>query len=428
MPSLKTARKIKQLNYSPTIGNQIKDMSDFGMQETWYNDVQTKTCYIYDYYHDDQFDETRRSGYDPSLSKSKIKVDLKFIVKEYKSLAKDDPEYHIQFSPNDWNNKFKFDSDRRMSNFEIDNEEQLSLKETIEKNFDKLDIHFPIGLYVDIPDDRGIYWKWMIVYEDVTNQFPKFGLLKCNYLFRWIHDDGLNKYKRCMWGVQRTQSSYNSGVYKYTYTEKLEMQSKFWLPWNYISSEIFYNQRIIVSMPMKTPIVWRITKVENTVPKGVNMFTIYQDEFNAHTDFVCLEDNNPDFKYGEMYADYWTYGNQDPIVQPEESYENNHTLLLECAKATIKVGGSYKTITAKILDEENNDVTNTYDGFINWYWTIDENDTEDLVKIINTEENKNVFKIKLSDKVDESYLNKTLKVKCIANDIEKEIILDIMAL
>ena len=148
MPSLKTARKIKQLNYSPTIGNQIKDMSDFGMQETWYNDPQTKTCYIYDYYHDDQFDETRRSGYDPSLSKSKIKVDLKFIVKEYKSLAKDDPEYHIQFSPNDYNNRFAFNSNGLMDNLIVDNEEQQSLKETIEKNFSKLDIHFPIGLSI----------------------------------------------------------------------------------------------------------------------------------------------------------------------------------------------------------------------------------------------------------------------------------------
>ena len=111
MPSLDTMRRIRQSNYSPTIGSQIKDMSDSVMQETWYNDVQTRTCYLYDFDHDDQFDEVRRSGYNPSLSKNKIKVDLKFIVKEYKSLAKDDPEYHIQFSPDDWNNKFSFDSD-----------------------------------------------------------------------------------------------------------------------------------------------------------------------------------------------------------------------------------------------------------------------------------------------------------------------------
>ena len=426
MPSLYTARKIRQLNSSPTIGEQVKDMSDFAMQETWYNDPQTKVCYIYDFDHDDQFDEFKHGGYDPSLSKNKIRVDLKFIVKEYKSLAKDDPEYHVQFSPKDWNDRFRFDQDGRMSNLEVDNDGQLSLKKTIEERLNKYQIHNFMGLYLDIPDDKGVYWKWMICYFDEANQFPKLGILKCNYLFRWIYDDGLSRYKRCMWGVQRTQSSYNSGVYKYTYTEKMEAQSKFWLPWNNLSSELYYNQRIIVSMPMKTPITYRITKVENTIPKGVNMFTIYQDEFNQHTDFVCLEDNNPDFKYGEMYADYYT-NNQAPIVQPEmEETLTNHTLLLECAKATIKVGGSYKAIKAKILNENNEDITSSYDGFINWSWQIDDNDTEDLVKIINTE--NHIFKIKLGDRVDETYLTKNLKVKCIANNLEKEIILDIMAL
>ena len=427
MPSLETARRIRQISYSPTIGNQLKEMSDFGMQETWSNDVQTRTCYIYDYYHDDQFDEFKSSGYDPSLSKSKIKVDLKFVVKEYKSLAKDDPEYHIQFSPYDWNKKFRFDSNGIMSNFIPDNEEQESLKETIEERFNKYQINYPIGLYCDIPDDRGIYSKWMIVYYDVGNQFVKLGILKCNYLFRWIYNDGLNKYKRCMWGVQRTQSSYNSGVYKYDKTEKMEMQSKFWLPWNNLSSEIYYNQRIIVSMPMKTPITYRITKVENTIPKGVNMFTIYQDEFNQHTDFVCLEDNNPDFKFGEMYADYWSYGEHDPVVEQEVTPENDYELILECAKNTIKLGGSYKTIKAKIIDKENNDITEEFNGFIDWSWEIDKNDTEDMVEIINNDTDT-IFKIKLSDKVDESYLDKILIIKCTAFNMEKEIALNIIPL
>ena len=430
MPSLETARRIRQVSYSPTIGNQLKEMSDFGMQETWDNNIQTRTCYIYDYHHDDQFDETRRSGYDPSLSKSKIKVDLKFIVKEYKSLAKDDPEYHIQFSPNDWNKKFNIDSNGQMASFIPDNESQESLRKTIEENFDKFDIHFPVGLYVDIPDDRGVYWKWMIVYEDTANQFPKFGVLKCNYLFRWIYNDGLNKYKRCMWGVQRTQSSYNSGVYKYQYTEKMEMQSKFWLPWNNLSSELYYNQRIIISMPMKIPVTYRITKVENTVPKGVNMFTIYQDEFNQHTDFVCLEDNNPDFKFGEMYADYWTNGieNKVPVVEKEPVHKDNNTLLLKCAKTTIKVGGSYKTITAQIINDQGEDVTSEYSDAINWKWEIDENDTDDLVKTLISDESNIVFKIKLAEKIDESYIGKKLKVKCNSDTLEEEIILDIVAL
>lgn len=207
LPSLDTVRKIRQENNYTTIGSQLKEMSDFGMQETWSNDIQSRICYIYDYEHDDQFDESKSGGYDPSLSKSKIKVNLKFIVKEYRSLAKDEPEYHIQFSPNDWNKRFKFDSNGQLSNFTPDNDEQDDLKKTFEERYNKYGIQNFIGSYLDIPDDRGVYWKWLICYFEEANQFVKLGILKCNYLFRWLYNDGLNKYKRCMWGVQRTQAS-----------------------------------------------------------------------------------------------------------------------------------------------------------------------------------------------------------------------------
>ena len=183
-------------------------------------------------------------------------------------------------------------------------------------------------------------------------------------------------------------------------------------------------------MPMKIPVTYRITKVENTVPKGVNMFTIYQDEFNQHTDFVCLEDNNPDFKFGEMYADYWTNGieNKVPVVEKEPVHKDNNTLLLKCAKTTIKVGGSYKTITAQIINDQGEDVTSEYSDAINWKWEIDENDTDDLVKTLISDESNIVFKIKLAEKIDESYIGKKLKVKCNSDTLEEEIILDIVAL
>ena len=61
-------------------GQQLKDMADMVMQQTFDNDIQTKLCYIYDYHHDDQFDEGL-SGYNPALSRTKIPVKLKFIVK-----------------------------------------------------------------------------------------------------------------------------------------------------------------------------------------------------------------------------------------------------------------------------------------------------------------------------------------------------------
>ena len=84
-----------------TVGQQLKVMSDEVMQATWDNDIQSRQCYIYDYYHDDQ--PEMEYGYNPALSKTKISVKLKFIIKSYKTMSKDEPEYHIQFEPDVWN-------------------------------------------------------------------------------------------------------------------------------------------------------------------------------------------------------------------------------------------------------------------------------------------------------------------------------------
>lgn len=110
-----------------TVGQQLKVMSDEVMQETFDDDIQTRQCYIYDYYHDDQAE--MEYGYDPSLSKTKIPVKLKFIVKSYKTMAKDDPEYHIQFEPDVWNS--------------------MSCKpDWFVKSYQKLGIEFPVGLTI----------------------------------------------------------------------------------------------------------------------------------------------------------------------------------------------------------------------------------------------------------------------------------------
>lgn len=184
--------KYKSVN---TIGQYLKEMSDEVVQETFDNDIGTRQCYLYDFYHDDQPD--LECGYDPSKSLTKIPVKLKFIVKSYKTMAKDDPEYHIMFEPDVWN------SMSCMPQWFVD-------------EYQKFGIQFPIGLFVDVPDDRGVYHKWLIMYKETANQFPKFGVLKCNYKFKWITNDGIYRHKRFMWGVEVTQNSYTScGMYIY---------------------------------------------------------------------------------------------------------------------------------------------------------------------------------------------------------------------
>ena len=391
-----------------TVGQQLKIMSDEVMQETFDNDIQTRQCYLYDYYHDDQAD--MEYGYNPALSQTKIPVKLKFIVKTYKSMAKDDPEYHIMFEPDVWN--------------------KMSCKPYwFVKNYEKLGVKFPIGLYVDIPDDRGIYHKWMVMYSEVANQFPKFGVLRCNYLFTWIKDDGVYRHKRKVWGIEATQNSYTSGVWTGDKTTVFDEQGKFYLPWTPISSELRHDTRLFISMLQEEPWVYKITKVKNTSPKGIITFTVKQDRYEKEHDYVCLDPSNDD--YGEMYADYYASD-----VYPKDEYESvistGCNIVIEAANYNVKLGTS-KVLTAKIYDAENNDVTSEYlNSECIWNFEIVKAESvQDELIVVDEKyslKDGNKFKYKFKFNGDEQYLGQNINVTCKIDDMSTNVLLDIIAL
>ena len=51
MISFNEAKRIYGSN--KTIGQQVKEESDWLMEQSWDGDVASKVCYIYDYFHDD---------------------------------------------------------------------------------------------------------------------------------------------------------------------------------------------------------------------------------------------------------------------------------------------------------------------------------------------------------------------------------------
>lgn len=390
-------------------GQQLKAMADDVMQQTFDNDIQTRLCYIYDYYHDDQFDEGL-SGYNPSLSKTKIPVKLKFIIKEYKSASKDDPEYHIMFEPDAWNS--------------------MSCKpEWFDRNYGKLGVNYPIGSYVDIPDDRGIYHKWLIFYDEPANQFPKFGVMRCNYLFMWVKDDGIRRYKRKMWGVDRSQSSYTSGRWTGDKLTVLDNQDKFWLPWNIISSEIKHDMRFFISMIQDEPYVYQISKVQNANPKGIIECTVVQDRFDSNKDFV---DNNPEsLTYGEMYADYYS----STIIPEEVPLDKEITkdiLSIEAKTYGVRINGGSKVVYAKVTDYNGNDVTKKYDSN-DLIWNCElKNCEHDINTLISIDKNysskeENKYKLKFKFLGDEQYLNKIITVKLKVKDLSANADLDIVS-
>ena len=116
------------------------------MNQTFTNDIAYRKCYI--------------DG-EP--------VDAKYITYTYYSISKDFVDYHLQFRPG---------------------------------------VHFPMGKYVDIPDDTGTYNRWLIVGRSDEPQFVKYNILKCNWVLKWIIDGEIHE---CL-GVLRSRNSYNSGL------------------------------------------------------------------------------------------------------------------------------------------------------------------------------------------------------------------------
>lgn len=396
MPSLQTARRVANAknNGAKTIGQIYKEQSDDMMNWTWDNDIQSKICYIYDFYHDDQPRLAEGMTYENT---TKTQIDAKFIVKSYQSMDKDQVEYYIQFKPTQ---KTHFSEGDELYYFETDYRQKYH-----NDNF--------IGLFIDIPNDENIYEKWMILRTEPANQFPKYLILKCNYELMWIENNGTEKIKRRMWSVLKMQSSYNSGLWTDLRFTSQENQDKIWLPLNPITEKIWYtnesskNMRVLVSSFTDNAIAWQISKVENAQPLGVQKLTLYQDFFDQHRDYI---EKDADGNIIGMWANYF-----DSEIAPTDpstptTPPSSITARISASTSTIKIGGSYKNLTVNLFNDSNEDITTEYaDATFTWTCSIDNEDWTDKVTWrAGTEYNQK--KVKFPN--DTSVIGKILSVKC----------------
>ncbi len=396
MPSLQTARRVANAknNGAKTIGQIYKEQSDWAMEQTWDNDIQSKICYIYDFYHDDQPRLAEGMTYENT---TKTRIDAKFIVKSYQSMDKDQVDYYIQFKPTQ---KTHFSEGDELYYFETDYRKKYH-----NDNF--------IGLFIDIPNDENIYEKWMILRTEPANQFPKYLILKCNYELMWIENNGTEKIKRRMWSVLKMQSSYNSGLWTDLRFTSQENQDKVWLPLNPITEKIWYtnesskNMRVLVSSFTDNAIAWQISKVENAQPLGVQKLTLYQDFFDQHRDYI---EKDSDGNIIGMWASYFDSEIAPTDLDTPTTPPSSITARISASTSTIKVGGSYKNLTVNLFNDSNEDITTEYaDATFTWTCSIDNEDWTDKVTWrVGTEYNQK--KVKFHD--DTSTIGKILFVKC----------------
>ena len=172
-------------------GRARKIQSDVIMKNTWWQDIQAQTAYIYDYYHDQKSKESLKlNDLHPQDDPQKNALPIKFIRHAKQTYDKDQVTFWLQMQPG----------------------QECNLDYYPEVLGNRYDALFPIGLYVDIMHEDGCYNKWLVVDKANYNgnQFPTFEILRCDFVAQWIY----NRKKYQCPAVLRSQNSYNSGLIK----------------------------------------------------------------------------------------------------------------------------------------------------------------------------------------------------------------------
>lgn len=361
MPSLDLYKKI---NSSKTIGQAHKQESDNVMNNTWWNDISSRVVYLYDYYHDlASNDPLKLRDLHPEQDVQKIPIDAKYLMNSSQTYSKDIVTFHLQLRPG-----------------------QLCNVPYYEEKYGAYDAIFPVGLFVDIPDNNGQYNKWLVV--SIANfydtQFSTYEILPCDKVLQWIYQG--NKYQ--MAGCLRSQNSYNSGIwtdYKLTLPED---QQKFIVPLNKISETLFYNQRMIIdNMGVETePRTWHISKVNRLNANGTVLVTLAQTEFDDHTDYI---ERDSDGNIIGMWASYYS-GQVTPTDPNNPDVSDIHAKISYkgAQNNQLKIGGSARTFIVKFYDK---DIEIPYRSGT-WSFTIDGVDASSVFSAVLQSDNTTKIK------------------------------------
>lgn len=377
MPSFETYKK---LYGGRTQGQVRKDDSDILMEATWYEDTSSVTGYVYSQEYDDEF--TVADNLHPEKSKKKIPVEVKFYEIEYNSLSKDEVGQHIEFKPS-------FD--------------YRDVVPYYDKLFSEpLGAAWPDGIYIDLPDSKGIYHRYLCVdqYRRYANQFPSFIVLPCNHKLQWIYK---NK-KMESWCVTRSQNSYNSGIWTDYHITTVENQKITWLPYNSITKTIFYDTRTAISEDRETPVCWSCSKVEDMNVKGIARYTWKQDKFDEHNDFI---ERDSDGKLIGIWCDYYKSSIEptEPDIPHSDVYSE---ITFSGSIPNMRINGSTKKLTVRFYNA---------DGEVDfqsgeWKFSVDGNDVADLLEITTSADDTTISanQIRIKFIGDDSYIGKNLVV------------------
>lgn len=281
--------KNRMAHRGKNMSDMLRMQSNMVIEQTWDRDPNYRQVYVVKV----------NSGL-PNVTAEHELIDVKFNVKTYANITSDEPSYWMQF------------------------------RHGAEKQYSDIGI----GSYVYMENEDGEWQWWLLVHLDDRPMFRQYQVLETNYIFKWITD---GKIYNCL-GVQRIQQSYNSGSWdgdRFTFVDNV---TSCILPTNSDSLTIGYNKRFIISDEKRyPPLVYQVSKIEDTQPIGLTTFKFTQETFNPSVDSAEL-----------MICDYYS-SNVEPIIN--DIITGNATITYNGTKPTVKIGGSYKVFTPTFSDE-----------------------------------------------------------------------------
>ena len=270
----------------------LRMQSNMVIEQTWDRDPNYRQVYVVKV----------NSGL-PEVTAEHELIDVKFNVKTYANITSDEPSYWMQF------------------------------RHGAEKQHPDIGI----GSYVYMENEDGEWQWWLLVHLDDRPMFRQYQVLETNYIFKWITD---GKIYNCL-GVQRIQQSYNSGSWdgdRFTFVDNV---TSCILPTNSDTLKIGYNKRFIISDEKRyPPIVYQVSKIEDTQPIGLTTFKFTQETFNPSYDNAEL-----------MICNYYDSPIKPEVQNAEERPKSTATITYNGTKPTVKVGGSWKVFTPTFSDE-----------------------------------------------------------------------------
>ena len=113
------------------------------------------------------------------------------------------------------------------------------------------------------------------------------------------------------------------------------------MPTNNDTVTISYNHRFMISDPRReVPLVWAVSKVEDSTPFGLTEFKFTQETYSPTLDNKEL-----------MICNYYDSPIEPEVLNIEEELKGTAAITYNGTKPTVKVGGSWKIFTPAFSDE-----------------------------------------------------------------------------